>query len=55
MHFNPKALLIFVAFCLLLVMSLTSGSGWMRAAEAATSVLIALSLCGLLSDRQRIR
>jgi hypothetical protein len=55
MDFNPRALLVLVAFCLLLVMALTSGSGWMRAAEATASVFIALSLFGFFRDGQRTR
>jgi hypothetical protein len=55
MHFNPMALLIFVAFCLLVAMALSSGSGWTRAAEATASVLILVSLFGFMRDRQRTR
>jgi hypothetical protein len=55
MDFNPRALLLLVAFCLLLVMSLTFGSGWMRGAEATASVFIALSLFGFFRNGQRTR
>jgi hypothetical protein len=55
MRFNPKALLVFVAFCLLLTMALSSGSGWAHAAEAIASVLILLSLFGFMRDGQRAR
>ncbi|HEY3044187.1 MAG TPA: hypothetical protein VGJ39_09190 [Vicinamibacterales bacterium] len=53
MRFNLKAFLVFVAFCVLLGLALSSGSGWFRAAEATVSVLILLSLAGVMRDRQR--
>jgi hypothetical protein len=55
MRFNPKALLVFVVFCLLLGMALSSGSGWIRAAEATVTVLILLSVAGFMRDQQRTR
>jgi hypothetical protein len=55
MRFNPKALLVFVAFCLLLMMALSSGSGWTHAAEAAASVFILVNLFGFMRDGQRTR
>jgi hypothetical protein len=50
MHFNPKALLVCVAFCLLMMMALSSGSGWTHAAEAAASVFTLLSVFGFKRD-----
>jgi hypothetical protein len=54
MRFNPKALLVFVAFWLLIATALSSGTGWARAAEASASVLILLSLAGFMRDRSRV-
>jgi len=55
MRFNPKALLVCVAFCLLVIMALSSGSGWTHAAEATASVFILLSLFGFMRDGPRTR
>ena len=55
MRFNPKALLVFVAFCLLLMVALSSGSGWAHAAEASASAFILLSLFGFMRNGQRTR
>jgi hypothetical protein len=57
MRFNPKALPIFVGFCLFLAMPLSPGSGWAHAAEAIASILILISLSGFgfMRDRQRPR
>jgi hypothetical protein len=55
MRFSPKALLVFVAFWVLLAMALSSGSGWAQAAEATASVLIVLSLFGFMRYGQRTR
>lgn len=53
MHVNPKALLLLVGFFVLVAMALSSGSGWTHAAEATTTVLIALGIAGLLRERVR--
>jgi protein-S-isoprenylcysteine O-methyltransferase Ste14 len=55
MHFNPAALLVFVAFCVLLIVSLSSGSSATHAAEAAVTVLIALGLGGYYTGGRRNR
>jgi hypothetical protein len=55
MRFNPKALAVFVGFCLLVAMALSSGSAWTHAAEAIASVLILLSLFGFMRNGQRTR
>ena len=52
MRFNPKALILFVALCLLIVATSTEG-GWLDAAEAATSALILFSVAGMFRDRRR--
>ena len=54
MRFNPKALVVFLAVCLLLTAAVSSGGGWVHAAEAATSVLIVLSVMGFFRGRQRM-
>jgi hypothetical protein len=36
MRFNPRALVVFVVVCLLLAAAVSSGDGWLHAAEAAT-------------------
>jgi hypothetical protein len=46
-HFNPVALLVFVAFCALLLLLLSAGSNATRAAEALVTVLIAIGVGGL--------
>ena len=53
MRFNLKAFVVFVAACLLMAVAVSSGGGWVHAAEAATSVLILLSVVGFLRGRQR--
>jgi hypothetical protein len=55
MHFNPAALLVFVAFCVLLMVALSSGSSATHAAEAAVTVLIALGLGGYYTGGRRNR
>jgi threonine/homoserine/homoserine lactone efflux protein len=55
MRFNPKALILFVAFCLLIVAATSSGGDWLHAAEAATSALILFSVAGMFRDRRRAR
>ena len=44
MTFDPKALLVLVAFFLLMLMALSSGSAWFHLAEAVVTVLIVLNL-----------
>jgi len=46
MQFNPKALLVLVAFLALLMVALTSGSSAMHAGEAVVTVLIGVGLGG---------
>ena len=53
MRFNPKALALFAAVCLLVTGAATSGGSWVYAAEAVTSVLIVLSVMGFFRGRQR--
>ena len=53
MHFNPAALLVFAAFCVLLVLALASGSGAIHAAEAVVTVLIAIGVAGFARGRLR--
>jgi hypothetical protein len=56
MRVNPTALLVFVLFCLLLTMALSSSAGWVHVAEAVVSVLIVLNLGGyFLRERNRTR
>ena len=55
MRFNPKALILFVALCLLIVAATSSGGGWLHVAEAATSALILFSVAGMFRDRRRAR
>jgi uncharacterized membrane protein YgaE (UPF0421/DUF939 family) len=56
MRFNPWALLVFVAFCVLLTMALSSGSATMHIAEAVVTVIIVAGLGGLTLRRsQRLR
>ena len=51
MRFSPKALLMFLAICLLITAAASSVGGWMHVAEAATSVLIILSVMGFFRGR----
>jgi hypothetical protein len=53
MRVNPKALLLSVAFYLLVAMALSSRPGWAHAAEASASILILLSLAGFMRDGHR--
>jgi hypothetical protein len=55
MRFNPKALGVFILFCLLVATTtLKSGAGlWAHVAEATASVLILLSLVGFMRDGRR--
>ena len=53
MRFDAKALVLFLAVCLLVTAAVSSGGGWFHAAEAATSVLILLSVMGVFSGRRR--
>ena len=53
MRFNPRALVLFVSVCLFVVLATSSGSAWVSAAEAVTSVVILLSLFGLLRGRRQ--
>ncbi|HEY2906529.1 MAG TPA: hypothetical protein VGJ29_11570 [Vicinamibacterales bacterium] len=53
MHFNPLALLVFAAFCVLLIVALTSGSAALHAAEAVVTVLIAIGLGTVARGRLR--
>ena len=46
MRFNPWALLVFVAFCVLLTMALSSGSATLHIAEAVVTVIIVIGLGG---------
>ena len=54
MHFNPTALVVFAAFCVMLAFALSSGSATMHAAEAVATVLIAIGVAGIgLRGRMR--
>jgi hypothetical protein len=53
MRVNPKALLVSIAFYLLVAMALSSRSGWAHAVEATASVLILLSLAGFMREGHR--
>jgi hypothetical protein len=44
MHFSPFAFLVFVAFCVLLTVALSSGSTTVHVAEALVTVIIAIGL-----------
>lgn len=47
MHFNPRALLIFVAFGVLVAVAVSAPrSGWFHVAEAITTVLIVVGVAG---------
>jgi hypothetical protein len=55
-RFNPKAILVLVAFCLLLLLALSSGSAWIHGGEAIVTVLILLNLFGFAgASRPRTR
>ena len=50
MHFSPKALLVFVAFFVMVAMTLFSpGSAWVYIADGVVSVIIVLGVAGVLS------
>jgi len=53
MRFKPQAFIVFVFVCLLVAAAVSSGGGWFHAAEAATSVLILLSVIGMFRGRPR--
>lgn len=54
MHFNPKALLTFIGFSVLLALALSSKSGgWFYLAEAVASLAILFGIAGLLRGRRR--
>ena len=56
MRFSPGALLVFVAFCVLLMVALSSGSTSGRIAGAVATVIIAIGLSGnALRGRHRAR
>jgi hypothetical protein len=55
MRFNLKALVLFVAVCLLIAAATSSGDGWLHAAEAATSALILFSVAGMFRGRRQAR
>jgi hypothetical protein len=55
-QFHPKAILVLAAFCLLLLLALSSGSAWIHAGEAVVTVLILLNLFGFAgTSRPRAR
>lgn len=47
MRFSPYALLVFITFCVLLVLALSSGSTTVHIAEALVTILIAIGIGGL--------
>lgn len=53
MRFNPRALLVLTAFCLFVLMAVSHGSGWTSAGEAVATVLILLSLAGVMRESRR--
>ena len=56
MQFNPNAMLILAAFCLLLLMALSSGSAWIHGGEVVVTVLILLNVFGFTgASRPRTR
>jgi hypothetical protein len=46
MRFSPSAFVVFVAFCALLMMALSSGSATMHIAEAVVTVIIVAGFGG---------
>ena len=53
MTLNPAALLVFVGFCLLLILALSGGSATIHAAEAIVTVLMLIGVGGFaLRDRR---
>jgi hypothetical protein len=44
LHFSPTALLVFIAFCLLLVVALSLGSTSVHIAEALVTVIIVMGV-----------
>jgi len=56
MLFDPKALLLFIGFVVLLVLALASnGGGWFYVAEAIATVVILLGISGLLHERKAVK
>jgi hypothetical protein len=56
MEFNPKALLVLVGFGALLSIAVSSNGGpWFHVGEAATTIVIAAALAGLLNGSRRVR
>lgn len=56
MQFHPKAILVLAAFCLMLLLALSSGSAWIYGGEAVVAVLILVNLSGLAgASRRRTR
>jgi hypothetical protein len=57
MHFNPRALLLLVGFCVLVALGVSSNGGaWFHLGEAVSTVVILAGLTGFLSDgRSRVR
>jgi hypothetical protein len=56
MRFSPTAFLVFVAFCVLLAVALSSGSTTVHIAEAVVTVIIAIGVGGyVLRGSQRSR
>jgi threonine/homoserine/homoserine lactone efflux protein len=53
MRFNPRALVVFLAVCVVFALAASSNSSWVHAAEAATTVVIVLNLVRLLRERRR--
>jgi hypothetical protein len=52
-RFNPRALVVFLAVCLMFALAASWNSSWVHAAEAATTVVIFSNLVGLLRERRR--
>lgn len=51
MRFSAYALLVFVTFCVLLMLALSAGSPSVHIAEAAVTILIAIGIGGLVFRR----
>jgi hypothetical protein len=53
MRFNPKALVVFIGFVVLLGLALSSnGGGWFYTAEAIVTALILFGIGGLVRERR---
>jgi hypothetical protein len=55
MHFNTAAFLVFLAFCGLLLVALSSGPASVHIAEAVVTIIMLLGISGYTWQRSRRR